>query len=296
MIFLSTTDYPSGQIIEFNIESAKDSKNKDIKAINDELTFLEELGFGKVNKRKDNGELWYINPTETIARFITKDQLELFHKWDKQTLLPTEKQFEILKEIGGLPSSQYSLYPDNLQFPAAITTNDGQQIDLCLFHFSQAPPFQRYFKKVLLLSEIADIKQSKLALNHDLRLASTLAHEIRMSFYPFMVKTNTGKLITYNGTTQFASTGELKGNEIVSEVEFSYDRFDKLIDVSFDDITFVIGKWDDRLQDLFNQYRQRLEEKTAHNIGIANSRREGKTMSFWNSIKQWFTQTNKARP
>src|SRR5688572_25249343 len=123
MIFLSTTDYPSGQIIEFNIESAKHKKNKDIKAINDELIFLEELSFGEVHKRKDNGELWYINPSNTMARFITDVQLELFHKWDKQTLLQTEQEFEMLKEIGGLPSSQYSLYPDNLQFPGAITTN-----------------------------------------------------------------------------------------------------------------------------------------------------------------------------
>src|SRR5687768_17037973 len=137
IVFLSTTDYPTGQIIEFNIESAKDSKNKEIKAINDELVFSEDISFGKIFKRKDNGDLWYVNPEQTVARFITFDQLDLFRKWDKKTLLPTDRQFEILKEIGGLPSSEYSLYPDNLQFPAKVTTNDGQQTDLCLFHFSQ---------------------------------------------------------------------------------------------------------------------------------------------------------------
>lgn len=287
-MFLSTTDYPSGQIIEYNIESSRDGKNKDIKAINDALTFQEEISFGKIHKRKDNGDLWYINPKETIARFITKDQLELFHKWDKRPLLLTDQQFEILKQIGGLPSSQYSLYPDNLQFPARVTTNNGQQIDLCLFHFSQAPPFQRYFKKILLLSDIADIKPSELSLSHNLRLASTLADEIRMSFYPFMVKTNTGRLITYNGITQFASTGEIKGNEIIEEVDFSYDRFDKINDVSDDEITFVIGKWNDKLQNLFNQYRQELERKTAPNIGIANSGVDAESISIWSRIKQLF--------
>ena len=84
-----------------------------------------------------------------------------------------------------------------------------------------------------------------------------------MSFYPFMVKTNTGGLLTYNGTTQFASKGEIKGNEIVAEVEFSYDRFNNEIkDVSLDDITFIIGKWDNKLEELFNQYKQQLERKT----------------------------------
>ena len=267
IMFLSTTD-STGQIIEFNIESAKDSANNDIKVINDELVFLEDISFGKIFKRKDNGELWYINPEETIARFITKEQLELFHKWNHQVLLPTDQQFEILKQIGGIPSSQYSLYQDNLQFPALVTTKSGQEIDLCLFHFSQAPPFQTYFKKVLLLSDISDIRPSELALNHDLRLASTLTDEIRMSFYPFMVKTNMGHFITYNGTTQFASKGEIKGNEIVSEVGFSYDRFDKLKHVSFDDITFIIGKWDNRLEKLFNQYRQQLKRKTVPNSAL----------------------------
>lgn len=260
-MFLSTTDYPSGKIIEFNIESAKDSKNLEIKAINDQLVFLEEISFGKIFQRKDNGDLWYINPKQTIAWLIETDQLDLFHEWESQSLLPTDQQFEILKQIGGLPSSKYSLYPDNLQFPAFVTTKSGQQIDLCLFHFCQAPPFQRYFKKVLLLSDIADIRPSELALTHELRLASTLADEISMSFYPFMVKTNTGWLITYNGTTQFASTEEIKGNEIVSQVEFSYDRLDKVKNLTFDDMTFIIGKWDSRLEELFNQYRQRLERK-----------------------------------
>lgn len=37
------------------------------------------------------------------------------------------------------------------------------------------------------------------------------------------------------------------------------------------------------------------EKITAHNIGIANSGADGKTISFWNSIKQWFGLTNKAK-
>jgi len=266
IMFLSTTDYPSGQIIEYNIKSSEDAKNKDIKAINDQLTFKEQLSFGTIHKRKDNGELWYINPNESIARFITEDHLGLFHKWDMQELLPTDQQFETLKQIGGLASSKYTLYPDYLQVPARVTTKSGQEIDLCLFHFTQAPPFQRYFKKVLLFSDILEIQPSELSLSHELRLASELAGEIRMSFYPFMVKTSTGELLTYNGTTQFASTGEIKGSEIIAEVEFSYDRFDnKIKNVSFDDITFIIGKWDDRLEELFNQYRLRLERKNAPN-------------------------------
>ena len=258
--FLSSKDYPSGQIIEFNIESAKDDKYKDIKAINDVLAFQEEISFGKIFKRQDNGDFWYINPNATIARFISNDQLDLFHKWDKEDLLPSDLQFQTLNDIGGLPSSKYLMVTDFIQFPALITTKSGQQIDLCLFHFSKAPPFQRHFKKVILLNDIADIKPSELALSHELRLSSMLADEIRMSFYPFMVCTNTGKIITYNGITQFASDGQLKGSDIICEVPFSYYLLDKIYDVSYDDITFVIGKWDIRLEELFKNYSEKLEK------------------------------------
>lgn len=37
------------------------------------------------------------------------------------------------------------------------------------------------------------------------------------------------------------------------------------------------------------------EKISAYNIGIGNSVTDGKTMSFWNSIRQWFGLTNKAK-
>ena len=67
------------------------------------------------------------------------------------------------------------------------------------------------------------------------------------------------------------------------------------------DETFLI-----KIKELINQTRQLKklsvveldnlrERKTTPNKGIANSGADGKTMSFWNSIKQWFGQTNKAK-
>lgn len=271
IMFLSATEYQTGKTIEFNTEHAKKGGDKHLKKIYDALVFREKLSFGEIHQQQDNNDLWYFNPQSTIARFITKDQLELFHKWDKESLLPTEQQFKILEEIGGLPSPPfYSREPNYIEFPAKVVTNTGQEIDLCLFHFSEAPPYQSYFKKVLLLSDIADIKPSELALNHDLRIASTLVEEVRMSFYPFMVETNKGRLITYNGITQFASLGEIKGNEIISTVEFTHANLDKIIDISWDHITFIIGKWDDRFEALHQQYRQKqgIKERTSANTDI----------------------------
>ena len=279
ILFLSTTDYPNGRITEFNMAAARDRKNAEIHALLHLLEFQEELNHGKIYRQTDNGDLWFVSPDIAIARLISESRLELFRVWDKQALLPDEKQLAVLQEIGGLPSSRYSIDPEYLNFPAAVITKSGERIDLCLFHFSKSPPYQRYFRKLLLLNEAAVIEPSELALSHTLRLASTQADEIRMSFRPFMVKTKSGELLTYNGTTDFASTGAIKGSDIAEEVEFSYDKFDhKIKDVSPDDITYIAGKWDERLEELFIHYRRLTERKNPPTHGSQ------KTQPWWKKI------------
>jgi hypothetical protein len=41
--FLSSKDFPSGKIIEFSIEAAKDKKNEEIYKINELLVFCQDL-------------------------------------------------------------------------------------------------------------------------------------------------------------------------------------------------------------------------------------------------------------
>jgi len=259
--FISSTDYPSKKITEFNVSAANDPQFKEIKLIKDSFIFKEEKSFGKIYQRNDNKDYWYIDVERTIARFITEEQLNLFVKWEEEDLLPSESQFEILSSIGGLPSGKYSIEPKSLRFPAQITIANGQDIDLCIICFTKSPPFQRHFKNLILLNDISKITPSDLALPHDLRLSSILADEIRMSFSPFSVQTTTGEILTYNGVTQFASTGKIKGADVSNEVPFSYSTFAKTSDIPNDDITYIIGKWNDKLDQLFIQYSNRLEEK-----------------------------------
>lgn len=44
---------------------------------------------------------------------------------------------------------------------------------------------------------------------------------------------------------------------------FSHDAKYKVADVSYDDITYVIGKWDSRFDELFADYRMRLKNRKA---------------------------------
>ena len=287
--YISTQDHPSRQYIEFSIEAAKEVKNKDLYEIYKSFYQFCDLSYGKVYKRNDNGELWHVNSSNTIARRISEERLSLFLKWDKKDLLPNEELFSRLITIGGLPSHEYSLSEDFIQFPCRAKITDGQTLDLCLLHFSATPPHSNWFKKILLLDEIIDIEPSELTLPYDLRLKSMLVEEIRMSFYPFMVKTQKGNLLLYDGVTQFTSKGEIKGSEIVCQVPFNYYATYKVVDVSFDDITYIVGKWDDRFQKLFAEYRKILQDKKTANTTFVERETSGhKTNNnIFNQLWKW---------
>lgn len=251
---LSTPAGPFMKIMEFDIESAKEGNDIEVKAIYDALTFFEEFGFGKIYKQEGSDDYWLITRDEVTARLIIKSQLDLISEWNNLSLLPDNQLFDKLKEIGGLSYPQSPFGPCSLQFPAKAVFDNGEEEDLCIFHFSDAPPLQVYISKFLLLNEVADIKPSKLALPHELRFASTRVPELAMGMYPFTVKTKAGELITYNGFTQFASTGDIKVSDIVSQEEISPEDIKEFKNVSFEDVVYVIGKWDNRLEELFKYY------------------------------------------
>jgi hypothetical protein len=78
---------------------------------------------------------------------------------------------------------------------------------------------------------------------------------------------------------------------------------DNIADISFSSFEIIrkqqrkYGRFSPYVDDLINDANRIMtdEKITAHNIGIANSGADGKTMSIWNSIKQWFGLTNKAK-
>jgi hypothetical protein len=78
---------------------------------------------------------------------------------------------------------------------------------------------------------------------------------------------------------------------------------DNITDISFSSFEIIrkqqrkYGHFSPYVDDLINDANRIMadEKITAHNKGIAKSGADGKTMSIWNSIKQWFGQTNKVK-
>lgn len=67
--------------------------------------------------------------------------------------------------------------------------------------------------------------------------------------------------------------------EIIRKQQRKYEHFSPYVDDLIKDASSIMTD----------------EKITAYNIGIAYSRADGKTMSIWNSIKQWLRLTNKAK-
>jgi hypothetical protein len=67
--------------------------------------------------------------------------------------------------------------------------------------------------------------------------------------------------------------------EIIKKQQRKYGHFSPYVDNLINDASRIMAD----------------EKITAHNIGVANSRADGKTMSFWNLTKQWLGLTNKAK-
>ena len=270
------TDLPSGKIIRFNVQDFKLQKDNEIKEIVDSLTIQEKFGSGKIFKRKDNGDLWFVENDTSIARLITQELLELGRKWEIQELLPDRRQFDVLKQIGGLPSPDDSFDPRNVEFPAKVILNCGEEVDFCIVCFSKLPPFfYLSVKRVILFEDIKEIRPSEFALSYDLRIASTKTKEIMMSFYPFMVKTNAGEFITYNGETQFASNGPIKGRDIISQVDFSH-KLHLGVQKEVDNITYIFIKWDSEIEKLYNPNNKQ-------SVGIT-----GQKKNSIKQIKEWW--------
>jgi hypothetical protein len=254
------------------------------------LKVYKDLCYGKIYQDKDN-DFWYINPKQTETTLISEDRVNLLLEWDKLKLLPNETLFNKLVKIGGLASSKYSFNGKYLDFPCMVKVNNDEWIDFCIVRFSETPPVHDHLKKIILFDDLLDIRPSEYALSHSLRLASTLASEIRMSFYPFTLKTKGNELLTYNRTTHFVSDGDIKGDEIICEVPFDYDTFKKIKDNGSNNYTYVIGKWNGKMDKLFKEYEKRLEAMITPNKLILSTNKlyttkASITLFFWEWVNR----------
>jgi hypothetical protein len=158
----------------------------------------------------------------------------------------TPDLLEKAKKIGATP---YRIIPgevSHLMVPCKVVTRDLSIVEMSLVCFQKIGPVESWQKHVRAASEIIDILPSEYALPYRIRLATTKAKEIRMSYSPTAIKAKLWERFNLNGTTNFFDYREIKGKDISKSWFFSINSL--TFTDNTDKITFFIAKLTEKIK------------------------------------------------
>ena len=152
---------------------------------------------------------------------------------------------EKAKKIGATP---YRIFPgeiSHLMVPCKVITRDRSIIEMSLVCFQSIAPIESWQKHVRPASEIFDIMPSVYALPYRIRLTTTKAKEIRMSYSPTPIKAMLWQRFNLNGISNFFDYREIKGKDISKSWFFSINSL--TFSDNTDKITFFIAELTDEI-------------------------------------------------
>jgi len=208
---------------------------------------------------------WYVAPEDRDANwfFVEKTSLEALENWNKKDLMVSEVFMPILKEIVATPPDAYGNGSDYISIPCQITLKDGWVFETALLQLQYLPPFYAS-EHIILIDEVAKIEPSKYALPLDIRVATALAFEVRMSYAPTVIE-NGGYSFILNWTNNFFKHPELDAKNtrvLLPEEEENKTKTGKnknkkednnlkqgILDCDYE-VVYVIGDWNEELKNL----------------------------------------------
>lgn len=216
------------------------------------LNEIKKLKFGGILKCPKCRTSWFLDENKEFLNIILEENINMLKRWNNKKLKPSNKILQKLKDIGATPPDIYGNQKEFIRIPCKCRFINGEVLDKCIISFQKKPPLESDYNKNLLkrikyLDEIENIFPSKYALNKNLRVLTTQAKEIRMGFAPTRAKAPNGSHYILNWTTDFFDMDGIKGGKLifVNNSEVKHERemiYDK---TPYDDITYIIGDWDD---------------------------------------------------
>lgn len=140
-------------------------------------------------------------------------QIGLLKQFDESDLILSEKIKQELEQIGLVPDWNLN----NLA-PGKIKLKNGEIYDFATIQISINPPIGYYysqFKKIIFIDDVESVKPSNYGLSEEIREKTRNVEEMRMGFYPTVLKTNCGKRIVINGQPIFFKKDEIKGADLI---------------------------------------------------------------------------------
>lgn len=170
----------------------------------DQAVFAEPkpLRYGTLYRCKACGQPWYLHGEPAFMSFVPRERLPLIQRWNEQPILLPPEHLSELQRIGRTPPDQYGNGRQFHETPCAVTTLQGEPIEIAVVSMQRHAPFERW-RDYRLASEIAQIRPSPYALRLSVRVASSQADEVAMGFAPTFVELPDSEVMALNGTQHF---------------------------------------------------------------------------------------------
>ncbi|MFH0894150.1 MAG: hypothetical protein V2A54_06925 [Bacteroidota bacterium] len=133
----------------------------------------------------------------------------------------------------------------NRQAPSKVILKNGEIFDFATVQVSSNPPigyFYDHFVRIVFIDNVESIKPSEFGLLKEVREKTKDAEEMRMGFYPTVLKTKDGKKVVVNGQSLFFKTEEIKGADLELANEFWNQREKYIYEDKIENQILVIAK------------------------------------------------------
>lgn len=174
------------------------------------VKMVDEIGGVKIYQCEKCKTSFFRN--ENMYERIIDGQIKLLKKWSEKNLICPDN---LKNEIGKIGlSSDWNL---NKIAPCKIELHSGEKFDFTILRLSKQPPLGYYFstfKNIFFIDEVKNIFESDYGLSAEIRTEAEKSEEMRMGFYPTVLKDKDGKKVVLNGTSIFFNSSNIKGSEL----------------------------------------------------------------------------------
>lgn len=239
-------DCETGSLVSFNWKYAKKESRPD--RIRDLSVFIvdRQLRWGALYRCKTCNKSWYLDGDAEFMNFVEEDRLPLIKQWNEHQIYLSLEQDATLDKIGRTPPDHYGNGANFHETPCTVITKSGERVDLAIISRQKHPPFEDW-RQYRLASEIDEIFPSPFALPLAVRMATSVADEIRMGFAPTLVEMPNGNSVVLNWRHNFIVRSDCNAGDVVlSQRRINMDTSPEIYS-SPKNIIYFVADWPEKL-------------------------------------------------
>ncbi|MDH5178100.1 MAG: hypothetical protein OEZ39_16465 [Gammaproteobacteria bacterium] len=230
----------AGSSISFNWSYAMEGKSADLPNSKDIYINPEPLKTGVLYQCRHCQSYWYLDADEQYMHHVADSKVALVQAWSQSDLRLSPQQLDILQAIGRTAPDIYGNGTEYNETPCQVKTTDGTLYPLAIISIQQHAPYEAW-RNCKLATEIAEISPSPYALPHEVRLATTQAEEVSMSFAPTLVQLSNGEVVILNWTNNFIKKPAIDSSKTtLSDKSFNRNNMPPLYRLA-DEIVYFIA-------------------------------------------------------